>query len=237
MAAVALAAVHPTQANALQIINHSGPMSDLFRFYESVFVMVVGLTGIVGPMSATPNSVFNYRPIFNPDGSPASPWSFTSSPIHYEVRLTTPVPLISGGYNTYQADWYDWYADLGNGHLEQFGGNDNSGGFYQINACEAIKYCAPVTQIGNTSLFGFDDFKSASWGPGGPQYEIHHDWFNGAEVMGRLPTDALDGTYNLEVFATNVPEPATWAMMLVGFAGLGLALRKKTLCISVEAGT
>ena len=33
-------------------------------------------------------------------------------------------------------------------------------------------------------------------------------------------------TYNFEV-AAGVPEPATWAMMLVGFGGLGGLLRRR----------
>jgi hypothetical protein len=35
--------------------------------------------------------------------------------------------------------------------------------------------------------------------------------------------------YNLSITdAASVPEPATWAMMLLGFAGIGLALRRRT---------
>jgi len=37
------------------------------------------------------------------------------------------------------------------------------------------------------------------------------------------------GSSNAQIFATGgtpgVPEPATWAMMLLGFAGIGMALR------------
>ncbi|WP_308517187.1 PEPxxWA-CTERM sorting domain-containing protein [Sphingomonas flavescens] len=54
--------------------------------------------------------------------------------------------------------------------------------------------------------------------------------------LGATPTNAIslngsgDGTSNAQVFATNVrpavPEPATWAMMLLGFGAIGMASRR-----------
>jgi hypothetical protein len=41
------------------------------------------------------------------------------------------------------------------------------------------------------------------------------------------PTGAYSGTLNLQPRAVAVPEPATWGMMLVGFAGVGFALRRR----------
>jgi hypothetical protein len=38
------------------------------------------------------------------------------------------------------------------------------------------------------------------------------------------PSGAYSGTLNIQ--AVPVPEPATWAMMLVGFAGIGMILRR-----------
>ena len=39
------------------------------------------------------------------------------------------------------------------------------------------------------------------------------------------PTASYAGTFNAN--SVPVPEPATWAMMLVGFAGIGMALRRR----------
>ena len=37
------------------------------------------------------------------------------------------------------------------------------------------------------------------------------------------PSGAYSGTLNIQA----VPEPATWAMMLIGFGGIGMALRRR----------
>jgi hypothetical protein len=43
-------------------------------------------------------------------------------------------------------------------------------------------------------------------------------------TWGAVPTTADDDSFTLDVVAAAVaPEPSTWAMMLLGFAGLGFA--------------
>jgi hypothetical protein len=58
---------------------------------------------------------------------------------------------------------------------------------------------------------------------------------DGGSVVGTITTDAATGTINPSDFITRsgiqviastagtVPEPSTWALMLLGFAGLGYA--------------
>jgi len=56
---------------------------------------------------------------------------------------------------------------------------------------------------------------------------IYNLWSNGGKA-GELYTYGLAGVSNFDAHGTlalGVPEPATWAMMLVGFGGLGGALR------------
>lgn len=56
---------------------------------------------------------------------------------------------------------------------------------------------------------------------------IYNLWSNGGKA-GELYTYGLPGVPNFDALGTltlGVPEPATWAMMLVGFGGLGGALR------------
>lgn len=53
--------------------------------------------------------------------------------------------------------------------------------------------------------------------------------------VGRVPTSSItisngQGISNAQIFGTStpaVPEPTTWAMMLIGFTGMGLAFRRK----------
>jgi hypothetical protein len=42
-----------------------------------------------------------------------------------------------------------------------------------------------------------------------------------------------DRAINYAFLASGVPEPSTWAMMLIGFAGLGYATRRKRLAVAV----
>jgi hypothetical protein len=55
---------------------------------------------------------------------------------------------------------------------------------------------------------------------------------------GTLSPATLDGTvtYTFTPAVPNIPEPSTWAMMLVGFAGLGYAaLRRKGAVPAISA--
>lgn len=67
---------------------------------------------------------------------------------------------------------------------------------------------------GNLDVFTLDPL-SLSTGP-------HAITINGNITSG--PTASYSGTVN---FNLPLPEPATWAMMLLGFAGIGLAMRSR----------
>jgi len=61
----------------------------------------------------------------------------------------------------------------------------------------------------------------------GDSNAIYNLWSNGGKA-GELYTYGLPGVPNFDAHGTlsvGVPEPATWAIMLVGFGGLGGALR------------
>jgi hypothetical protein len=227
-ALIAIVVMGFAPAKAAQIINRSGPISDLFRGYSGEFQFDIGITGIVGPMSGVPGLAFNapLPPISEQHGAtpgPAPFWTYQSSIVHYTVKLTTPAALLYGEYTPIYGDWYDWYG-YNTGQYNNEGGNDNSGGFYWLCSTGA---CGPANLNGNTATFGADAWQRATWGYTGDVYEIRYDWFNGFDFYGALPVEALEGTYNLQVFATNVPEPATWAMMLIGFGFTGIALRNR----------
>jgi hypothetical protein len=46
-------------------------------------------------------------------------------------------------------------------------------------------------------------------------------------LVGLTPGSSIFGPVTISVSVTTVPEPATWAMMLVGFGGLGAAMRAR----------
>lgn len=58
-------------------------------------------------------------------------------------------------------------------------------------------------------------------------YDFHYD--GGDNVLSFFSEDSTGSTGpvigNIDLFASSAPEPATWAMMLIGFGGLGAALR------------
>lgn len=75
---------------------------------------------------------------------------------------------------------------------------------------------------------GFTDGAGVSW-----------DFTGGAanNYYGTFQTDTL-GAYNTVVFnlttaVAGVPEPATWAMIGIGFAGIGFAARRRTAMVAV----
>jgi hypothetical protein len=59
-------------------------------------------------------------------------------------------------------------------------------------------------------------------------YNFHYDG-SGDNVLSFYSQDSASSTGpvigNIDLFASSAPEPATWAMMLIGFGGLGAALR------------
>lgn len=208
-------------ANAALVLDQSGSVSSLFRFYDSQNVATVGAFGIYGPQSNGNGVAFPILPMFKSNGDPNSPWSVQGQPMHYDILLTTPVPLTNARGAPGIADWYDIYNFFG-GAWQYSGGNDNSGGYYMN--CEGP--CPALPVAGNTTWLSFDFQDSASWGEGFGGYVIDYRTYNFAQIAGELPVDSLDGQYRLQVFATAIPEPATWTMLILGFGAIGGQLRR-----------
>jgi hypothetical protein len=51
--------------------------------------------------------------------------------------------------------------------------------------------------------------------------------FAGGVAPGATTYFSLEGPLNVDTLRIGVPEPASWAMMLVGFGGLGVAMRSR----------
>ena len=95
----------------------------------------------------------------------------------------------------------------------------------------------------DTSSSGIDFTSAILTGPGGP-YELVEEFDNGTSEFWNLSNLFLEaGTYMLTITGDNsstgslggtvtinaaaVPEPGTWAMMLMGFGAAGFAMRRR----------
>jgi hypothetical protein len=124
---------------------------------------------------------------------------------------------------------------------------------YKIGAGDPNFASVELPDIGNLNDYSLYLWKNGQWvfdaflgadtlfnfGPGGvSEFEIRGidpavDASNGAEFMTQV-TFTGDGTFDGSMTAV-VPESSTWAMMLVGFAGLGYAGFRRKAARSVAA--
>jgi hypothetical protein len=223
-ATVALLSALTSPANAALVLDKSGPMADLFRYYDSEFVATVGAFGIYGPQSNGSAVSFATPAKFDTNGEPNAPWVAKGPLMHYDILLTTSSPLLNARGAPGIADWYDIYDKIGDDWVYT-GGNDNVGGYYMN--CENTFDCGTIPVVGNTARLSFTFQDTVTWAEGFGGYVIDLQTYNFAQIAGEIPIDALDGRYRIQVFASAVPEPQTWTLLITGFAALGIRLRKK----------
>ena len=92
-------------------------------------------------------------------------------------------------------------------------GNDGNGGDVFTLTLAAATSIDRIAIFGRTDCCNFRDIYSFSL-------------FNGSRLVQSGRLDASNGSASATVAA--VPEPATWAMMLVGFGAIGGAMRRKS---------
>jgi len=96
----------------------------------------------------------------------------------------------------------------------------------------------PATVTGLITVLGglvYVDFQPQSLNFGGNQYTLTlEDVLLGTTIRYRTDIDHLEGTFSIN---SAVPEPSTWAMMVLGFAGLGFMAyrRKQTSAVAARA--
>lgn len=125
--------------------------------------------------------------------------------------------------------------------------------------CIPIFGCTPSNVTPFSGDFGFQTYMLLSEGPNPFDYGYYLSTgeYSGTiiDTAGVLSIDSLSyyyqsfsgdphpGSYIIQARGTSlniaggVPEPTTWAMLLIGFGGIAIALRRKQAGISVEVGS
>jgi hypothetical protein len=88
---------------------------------------------------------------------------------------------------------------------------DGDGGFFWLSAAR------PIVSPGTPFPLGFPDLQSWT-----RDAALEPDWLRvGTDIVGGDPIPTFNAAFSLN--GSTVPEPSTWAMMLLGFAGLAYA--------------
>ena len=134
--------------------------------------------------------------------------------------------------NSYGANDLTWYIEVTNNNVpgnsdiqfvtaSSFRGFQTDVGYCETGSCMnegtmlptsvsrnsnggAINFAVDIPADGSTTDWLMIETNASEWKPGNLSFQN-------------------DGNVTVAAFAPNVPEPSTWAMMLLGFAGLGFA--------------
>jgi hypothetical protein len=154
-------------------------------------------TGVLAD-SFTANNSVQPGGIHLPLVPPGGDGPVTGQEVQFSVNFTTPITLPGDHY------FFVPQVQLDNGD------------FLWLSAPR------PIVPPGTSFPAGFTDLQS--WTRDDPG--IAPDWLRvGTDIVGLAATGAAAPTFNA-AFSLNgvlVPEPSTWAMMMLGFAGLGFA--------------
>ncbi len=111
-------------------------------------------------------------------------------------------------------------------------------------AADNLLYVPPSGGAGSVDFGGISfttlggpDFNLGGGGDDGPYFNLLNDsWQNpGGGANQGSPPGFTAGSYNIEFTVAQIPEPSTWAMLGLGFAGLGLAaLRRRKTTLSLQ---
>ena len=166
------------------------------------------------------------------------------------IALVTASPAVAGKQNIQTLDAPVAPCDLGlttpdaSDCAGYYAGNLINGSPTDLqNQADAIAMLDGDFEF-DTSSSGIDFTSAILTGPGGP-YELMEEFDNGISEFWNLSDLFLDaGTYMLTINGNNsstgslggtvtinatpaVPEPGTWAMMLMGFGAAGYAMRRR----------
>lgn len=148
------------------------------------------------------------------------------APVLYTIDIFTPSAPLTAGQGRTNDFWYDEYLPLGNGKWENLSGADDLGA---DNAC-----CFsgdPIDVFGNvttTSVLEKVTYKQD------PRGYVEFDWPGDIWIEETLDPADVGKPYFLEIFASVVPEPSTWAMYILGLGTVGIMLRRRRRNVPVS---
>jgi hypothetical protein len=153
-------------------------------------------TNDLGPGFSTVNSVQPGGIHPKPNQTTTGNGPLTGEEVQFGVTFTTPFLLSAGHYF----------------FVPQVEMTDPSGNFFWLSAPR------PIVPPGTPFPPGFTDLQSWTRDDN-PAGNIQPDWLRvGTDIVG---AGSFNATFSLN--GSVVPEPSTWALMLLGFAGLGFA--------------
>jgi hypothetical protein len=152
-------------------------------------------TGVVSNTFVASNSVLPGGIHPAPGQTTGGDGAITGEEVQFDVTFTTPFTL--------PADHYFF--------VPQVEVIDPAGDFFWLSAAR------PIVSPGTPFPLGFTDLQEWT-----RDQFLDPDWLRvGTDIVGGTPAPTFNAAFSLS--GSVVPEPSTWAMMLLGFAGLGFA--------------
>jgi len=155
--------------------------------------------------------------------SPQPPKDAVPDPKEYLVVMTTGQMPTSASFGQGGAEWWEhWYTFNGEPIQD---GNDE----YYPPGDGPFSSLANITGF-KTSFFLTQDVFQI-WEPG-YVFWAYPTTANLWQTFSGGPDDLSGMKYSLQIFDVSaIPEPSSWAMLLLGFGGIGVAARKRRKCI------